>query len=59
MRNVCLALVEKMHFQYRRMKVAALFNIYVLNFNFRVLWGIFFIYKIKQKKVSNFFKEFA
>ena len=35
-RILCLILVEKLHFKYRRMKVAAMFNKYVLNFNFTV-----------------------
>lgn len=38
-RNVQPALVEKRYFKYRRMKAAVLFNIYILNFNFIVLWG--------------------
>lgn len=49
-------MVEKLHFKCRRMKVAAMFNNYIFNFNFTV----FVVFKkIIQKRVSDLFLEFA
>lgn len=56
-RILCLILVEKLHFKYRRMKVAAMFNNYILNFNFTVF--VVFLKKIIQKRTFDLFWGFA
>lgn len=54
-RILCLILVEKLHFKYRRMKVAAMFNNYILNFNFTVF--VVFLKKLYKRELLTYFGD--